>query len=112
MRLAAWRVTGVSDGARRPSDACSRVVVVEVALRSTRSVLGLVFSRRVVRNSLQVSVAVGCMLNAVNQGRQLLAGRELPWLHLALNFLVPYCVSTYAAVRNECERRKATRGHG
>ncbi|MCM2306725.1 MAG: hypothetical protein NDI91_04555 [Sulfuritalea sp.] len=37
------------------------------------------------------------------------------WLHVMLNFLVPYCVSTYSAARNElsviADARQAAQGH-
>jgi len=53
-----------------------------------------------VRRSLRVALVVGSLLVAINHGDHLLSG-DLPptgWLKMALTFLVPYAVSTYASV--------------
>lgn len=54
----------------------------------------------VVRRSLRVALAVGTLLVLINYGDRLLAGdlRRLDWLKMALTYLVPYGVSTYASV--------------
>jgi hypothetical protein len=62
-------------------------------------------SRHVLLPSLKIALVVGSVLNAINQGPALLAGSELDWLNLSLNFLVPYCVATYSATRNEVASR-------
>ncbi len=53
----------------------------------------------VVRNALQVALVVGLVLNLVNQGGTLLGGGSLIWSQVVLNFLVPYCVASFSAVR-------------
>ncbi len=55
----------------------------------------------VVARSLKVSLAIGTILVAINQGDVLLAGRWLAefWWKIPLTYLVPYCVATYAAVQ-------------
>ena len=50
------------------------------------------------RRSLMVALIVGVILNLINQGDALFAGRPLDWLKIVLTFAVPYCVSTYGAV--------------
>ena len=48
--------------------------------------------------SLWVAVAVGTILNLINQGDALLSGQRLDFTKLALTYIVPYFVSTYGAV--------------
>ena len=50
------------------------------------------------RHALIVALVVGTVLNLINQGDALLAGGPIDWIKIALNFAVPYCVSTYGAV--------------
>jgi hypothetical protein len=50
------------------------------------------------RRSFFVALVVGGVLNLINQGDALLAGRPFDWLKIVLTFAVPYCVSTYGAV--------------
>ena len=59
------------------------------------------------RRSLAAAVVVGTILNLINQGDALFAGRPLDWTKLALTYIVPYCVTTYGAVsfRLALERR-------
>ena len=51
--------------------------------------------------AIKVALLVGTILVAINQGSALLAGQfsAALWLKIALTYLVPYCVSTYAAVQ-------------
>jgi len=58
------------------------------------------------RRSLAAAV-VGSILNLINQGDALFAGKPVDWTKLVLTFLVPYCVTTYGAVsfRIETARR-------
>lgn len=55
--------------------------------------------RRVVVGAIKVSLTVGSILNLINQGEHILQGLPPSWPHLFLNYLVPYCVSTYSAAR-------------
>lgn len=65
-------------------------------------------SARIVRNALQVSAVVGTLLNIINQGGALWAGDAVSWPHIALNYLVPYCVASYSAARNQLARTPGT----
>jgi hypothetical protein len=71
--------------------------------------------RPIVVAALEVALVVGAILNIINQGERVWQGLPPSWLHLTLNFLVPYCVSTYSAARNElrvmAEARQAIPGH-
>ena len=61
---------------------------------------------QIVATAARVSLAVGTMLNLINQGPELFAHRGLSWPKIALNYIVPYCVATYsaAAVRWRAQR--------
>ena len=61
--------------------------------------------RRIVVASIKVALVVGSLLNIINQGGRLLDGLPLSWFHVALNYLVPYCVASYSAARNELTRQ-------
>jgi len=50
------------------------------------------------KRSFSVALVVGLLLNLINQGDALFAGRALDWTKIALTFVVPYCVATYGAV--------------
>ena len=50
------------------------------------------------RRSLLVSLIVGTILNAINQGDVLFGAGQLDLVKLFLTYLVPYCVATYGAV--------------
>lgn len=72
-----------------------------------QSLIAIVVSRRIARNAAQVSAVVGTVLNLVNQGASIWEGHDISWLHLAMNYIVPYCVASYSAARNELSRRAA-----
>ncbi len=48
--------------------------------------------------SLKVSLVVGTILNAINQGDYIFTGDGMNYWKLALTYLVPFCVATYGAV--------------
>jgi hypothetical protein len=54
----------------------------------------------VVRRSLRVAAVVGAILVTINYMDRWLAGSltRADWLKMAVTFLVPYAVATYAAV--------------
>jgi len=58
-----------------------------------------------------VALIVGTILNLINQGDALVAGRHLDIAKLVLTFIVPYFVSTYGAVsfRLQSDHSHATR---
>lgn len=54
----------------------------------------------IVRRSLRIASVVGTILVAINYTDRLLAGTlsSFDWVKMGVTYLVPYCVSTYAAV--------------
>ena len=61
--------------------------------------------RHIVINACRIALVVGTALNLINQGDAILAGHGIAWGHVVMNYLVPYCVATYSAVKNELGRR-------
>lgn len=57
-------------------------------------------------SALKVALVVGSLLNLVNQGGNLLDGLPLNTVQMLMNFVVPYCVSSYSAARNEMQRHE------
>ena len=55
--------------------------------------------RAIVVTALKVALVVGSILNAINQGQHLFDGTAISWPHVCLNYIVPFCVSTYSATR-------------
>ena len=49
--------------------------------------------------ALRVAIVVGTILNMINQGDALFSGKSVVWWKILLTYAVPYCVSTYGAVR-------------
>lgn len=62
--------------------------------------------RHIVVAAIKVALVVGTILNLINQGGRVLDGLAPSWFHVALNYLVPYCVSSYSAARNEMRRNE------
>jgi hypothetical protein len=60
--------------------------------------------RPIVMAAIRIALVVGTILNAINQGGRLFDGLSPSWFHVVLNYLVPYCVSSYSAARNEMRR--------
>jgi len=58
-------------------------------------------SRHIIYSSLKIALVVGSILNLINQGENLLNEATISWFHLLLNYLVPYCVASYSAAKNE-----------
>ena len=50
------------------------------------------------RRAFGVTVVVGTLLNAINQGAAMLGQGKLNWVKLVLTYAIPYCVATYGAV--------------
>lgn len=69
-----------------------------------RDFVRVLLSHHIVINSLRISLLVGTLLNMINQGSQILNGLEIAWELVLLNFVVPYCVASYSAAKNEIER--------
>ena len=70
-----------------------------------RSLIETACARRIVLNSLRIAVVVGTILNLINQSGAILAGTGISWIHLLLNYAVPYCVASYSAAKNELAQR-------
>lgn len=66
----------------------------------------ILLRRHIVINALRVSLVVGLLLNVINQGSVFMDGLAIPWGQVLLNFVVPYCVASYSAARNEMQRTK------
>lgn len=62
----------------------------------------------VVRRSLKVGFVVGTILALINYTDRVLGGdmTGVDWLKLALTYLVPYGVSTYASVSERVSRER------
>ncbi|MFZ2267430.1 MAG: nitrate/nitrite transporter NrtS [Azonexus sp.] len=71
------------------------------------TVLRTAGQQRILVAALKVALVVGTLLNIINQGGRLLDGLSPSWFHVVLNYLVPYCVSSYSAARNEMTRKRA-----
>ena len=65
-------------------------------------------NRRVLIFAVKVCCVVGVVLNLINQGPRLLDGEAFSWSHGVLNFVVPFCVSSFSGGRNEWRNRQAT----
>lgn len=68
------------------------------------SVFTLMFSKRISATALKVSLVVGTVLNLVNNGDHLWTDYEVDVWRVFLNFVVPFCVSSYSAARSEVQR--------
>jgi hypothetical protein len=62
--------------------------------------LGVARRGDVVQRSLRVALVVGTLLVLINHGDRIVSGLMMPadWLKVALTYLVPYGVSTWASV--------------
>lgn len=75
-------------------------------MASRETLLSIARSRSNVLAATRLALVVGTVLNLINQGDRLLAGLPPSWFHVVLNYLVPYCVSSYSAARNELRRNE------
>ena len=55
--------------------------------------------RTVLGNACKIALVVGTCLNAINQGPQIWQGQDIAWGSFALNFVVPFLVSSYSGVK-------------
>ena len=74
-----------------------------------RGTLRLMLTPGIARSAARVSLVVGTVLNLINHGEQLWVQHSVNLWHVAFNFVVPYCVSSYSAARNEASRRLSDR---
>lgn len=68
------------------------------------ALLRTVLRPHIVRNAIKIALVVGTILNLINQGERLFGDGALSWAHAILNYLVPYCVASYSAAKNEMAR--------
>lgn len=69
-------------------------------------VLRLMLEPRIVWSAVKVTMVVGTVLNVINNGEQFWTHRTMNLWQAALNFVVPFCVSSYSAARNEAQRAR------
>ena len=74
---------------------------------SLAAVIALMHSRRIAWAAFKIALVVGTLLNLINNGPLLWAQRPIGWWQLAMNYLVPFCVSAYSAARNEVQRARS-----
>ena len=55
------------------------------------------FTGRAVRRSLTVALLIGTLLNAINQGPEIVAGETPVWWKLLLTYFVPFAVASYGS---------------
>lgn len=60
----------------------------------------------IVLAAIKVALVVGTILSLIYQGGRVMEGLPPSWFHVVLNYLVPYCVSSYSAARNELRHRE------
>jgi hypothetical protein len=63
--------------------------------------VSVLFSKKIVVASVKISLVVGTLLNLVNQGEAIVGEDYISWSHVFFNYLLPYCVASYSAVKNE-----------
>lgn len=64
---------------------------------SRRQALARTFSFRSVRRSLLVALLIGTVLNAINQGPEIVTGHWPVWWKVLLTYSVPFCVASYGS---------------
>ena len=76
-------------------------------IESWGRLLRIASSRRIVATSVRVALLVGTILNLANHWDAIVGAAHLPWIHVAVNYIIPYCVASYSAARNELTRLKS-----
>jgi hypothetical protein len=64
---------------------------------SRRQAFQRTFAGPSLRRSLVVALVIGTLLNAINQGPEILAGHWPVWWKLALTYFVPFAVASYGS---------------
>lgn len=64
------------------------------------------FSAPIAVPALKVALVVGSVLNIINNGQQFWVHQTVNLWQALLNFVVPFCVSSYSAARNEVRRAR------
>lgn len=66
-------------------------------MRSRRQSLARTFAGPSVRRSLAVAALIGTLLNAINQGPEMISGHWPVWWKLTLTYIVPFAVASYGS---------------
>lgn len=66
-------------------------------MSSSREALRRTFARQSVRRSMAVALIVGTVLNAINQGPEILTGHWPVWWKIILTYFVPFAVASYGS---------------
>lgn len=66
-------------------------------------VLRLMLKPRIAWSALKVSMVVGTVLNVINNGDHFWTNHSVNLWQAALNSVVPFCVSSYSAARNQVQ---------
>ena len=72
--------------------------VISKIIRKFLYLLGLSLNKKTQLKSIRVGLAVGLLLNIINNGNDFLGGMNIEYLKIGLTFLTPYCVSIYSLV--------------
>lgn len=61
----------------------------------------LFFNGETLRSCIPVALVVGLLLSSINQGDVILSGAitTIIWLKVGMNFVIPFCVSSYGYLR-------------
>lgn len=59
----------------------------------------IAFRPTIIVTALKVSGVVGTILNLINQWGGIVGNSPISWVHVVMNYVVPFCVSTYSASR-------------
>lgn len=84
-----------------PTAAISRSWIDLYALRQT-------CSRAVALRSLSVAALIGTILNAINQGPELVDGKPINGLKVLLTYATPFFVASYGAYSAFRQRRRSS----
>jgi hypothetical protein len=66
-------------------------------VKSANEALKMTFTGPLLKRSLVVALVVGTILNAINQGPEIVSGQPVVVWKLAMTFCVPFCVASYGA---------------
>ena len=69
----------------------------------------IAFERQTVLTSLKVALVVGTVLAMINYADRIFVAKDMAWkdwVKVGVTYCVPYCVSTYGAVRYAMRMRE------
>jgi hypothetical protein len=66
-------------------------------MSAQRDALRRTFTGPALRRSLIVALLIGTLLNAINQGPEMLSGHWPVWWKLILTYFVPFAVASYGS---------------